>query len=87
MNKMREKTKAHLKFKLVRIIVIMLLILPSVSTYFPIVFCESDEWLTIENEFFVIEYHPGQEEDAEEALTCAMWVRENTLEKYPHTSI
>jgi len=49
-----------------------------------VAFDESDEWLTIENEFFIIKYHMGQEEDADEALTCAMWMRENTLEKYPH---
>ena len=49
-----------------------------------VAFNEDDDWLTIENEFFIIKYHPGQKEDAEEALTCAMWVRENTLKKYPH---
>ena len=45
---------------------------------------EDDDWDSIENEFFIIKYHPGQKEEAKEALTCAMWVRENTLEKYPH---
>ncbi len=49
-----------------------------------VAFGEDDDWLTIENEFFIIKYHPGQKEEAKEALTCAMWVRENTLEKYPH---
>jgi len=65
--------------------VIICLILSSLFIYFPTVSGESDEWLAIENEFFVIKYHPGQGEEAEEALAGAMWVRENTLEKYPHT--
>jgi len=38
-----------------------------------VAFGDFDEWLTIENEFFIIKYHMGQEEDAEEALTCTMW--------------
>jgi|GEM_PF-5340080 len=42
-------------------------------------------WLTIENEYFVVYYHPGYEADAEKALECAMWVRNNTMNKYPHT--
>jgi len=42
-------------------------------------------WLTIENEYFVVYYHPGYEADAKEALEYAMWVRNNTMNKYPHT--
>lgn len=42
------------------------------------------QWQTLENEYFVIRYHPEDEEDARETLDCAMWVREHAMEKYPH---
>ena len=39
----------------------------------------------MENEYFVIRYHPGHKTDAEKTLECATWVRGNTMEKYPHS--
>ena len=37
-----------------------------------------------ENEYFVIEYQLGYEEDAIKTLDSAMWVREHTMKKYLH---
>jgi len=45
---------------------------------------KKEEWLSIENEYFIIKYHPGYEEDANVTLNTAMIVRNITLEKYPH---
>lgn len=42
------------------------------------------EWETLENDFFVIKYRQGYEDDARKTLDIAMEVREITLEKYPH---
>lgn len=39
---------------------------------------------TLENEYFVINYPSGYEEDAKKAFDWAMWVRKRTMEKYPH---
>lgn len=49
-----------------------------------VVFTQSEEWLSIENEYFVVNYHPGYEDDAVLTLDTAMLVRNITLEKYPH---
>lgn len=45
---------------------------------------EKKEWETSENDFFVIKYRQGYEDDARKTLGIAMEVREITLEKYPH---
>ncbi|MCW4019519.1 MAG: hypothetical protein NWF00_12725 [Candidatus Bathyarchaeota archaeon] len=46
---------------------------------------ESNDWLSKENEYFVVKYHPGYEADADVTLETALLVRNITLEKYPHS--
>jgi len=50
----------------------------------PLVSGESGEWLSIEDEYFIVKYPPGYEGDAKEALRVARIVREITMKKYPH---
>jgi hypothetical protein len=44
----------------------------------------SDEWLSIENEFFIIKYRSGYENDAEKILEYANFARPVVMEKFPH---
>lgn len=42
------------------------------------------EWLSIENEFFIIKYCSGYENDAEKILEYANFARPVVMEKFPH---
>ena len=45
------------------------------------------EWLSIENEFFIIKYCSGYENDAENILKYANFARQVVMEKYPHNFV
>jgi hypothetical protein len=45
---------------------------------------QAQDWLSIQNEYFIVKYHSGYEADANVTLNTAMIVRNITLEKYPH---
>lgn len=56
---------------------------PTASTPIPLT-PASKQWLTLENELFSVRYQVGNEQDAQMTLEHAMWVRDRTMEKYPH---
>jgi len=45
---------------------------------------QSEEWLSIEDEFFVIKYKEGYRSDAELILEYSRYARNVTMEAYPH---
>lgn len=69
-----------MKTKFLILCIVVILILPHIQ----VVSAQSDEWLSIENDFFTVEYQAGDEDEANITLDTAMMVRNITLEKYPH---
>jgi hypothetical protein len=49
-----------------------------------IVSAQTGQWQSIENQYFVVKYHPGYEVDAAVTLDTAMIARNTTQQMYPH---
>lgn len=64
--------------------VIICVILSSLFFYFPTVFGESDEWLTIEDDHFIVKYQSGYVDDANKVLNYSAYARDVVVEKFPY---
>lgn len=68
-----------MKLKIIFIATLLFLAIP-----IQVVPAQPSEWLSIENEYFIVKYRLGYEADASHTLNTAMEVRSITMQKYPH---